>query len=61
MSVARPVHNAPAAAKPPESVIAEMRRRGDEVFDQYFGSARTETESGEPVQAMAEIEAASRS
>src|SRR5271165_457011 len=40
VSVARFVHSAPVAAKPPESVIAEMRRRGAEVFDRYFAAAR---------------------
>ncbi len=61
VSVARVVHNAPAAAKPPESVIAEMRRQGDQVFVQYFGPARTEPESGDPMHTVLEIEATSRS
>jgi hypothetical protein len=50
------VHNAPAAAKPPESVIAEMRRQGDEVFDYYFAAARPEPEAGDPVQTIPKIE-----
>jgi hypothetical protein len=52
ISVARFVHSAPAAAKPPESVIAEMRRQGDEVFDHYFAAARTVPESGDPMQTI---------
>ncbi len=43
---ARSVHIPPAAAKPPESVIAEMRRQGDEVFDHYFGAAEPEPAPG---------------
>ena len=62
VSVARLVHNAPVAAKPPESVIAEMRRRGDEVFDQYFGPGADESRSqASPMHPMSEIEAVSRS
>jgi hypothetical protein len=61
VSVARLVHTAPAAAKPPDSIIAEMRKRGDDVFDQYFGVAPEELESGKPMHPMSEIEAVSRS
>jgi hypothetical protein len=61
VSVARFVHSAPAAAKPPERIIAGMRRRGDEMFDRYFGGARTELEPGDAMQAMPEIAAAARS
>jgi len=59
ISVARFVHSAPAAAKPPDSVVAEMRRQGDEVFDQYFAAVRTEPESGNPAQTIPRIEAES--
>jgi Beta-lactamase len=61
ISVARFVHRAPAAAKPPESVIAEMRRLGDEVFDQYFAAARPEPDSGDPIQTIPKTEAKSES
>jgi hypothetical protein len=59
ISVARFVHRAPAAAKPPESVIAEMRRLGDDVFDQYFAAARQEPDSGDPIQTPPKTEAKS--
>jgi len=55
ISVARFVHSAPVAAKPPESVIAEMRRRGAEVFDRYFAAARTEADSDDSIQTMPQI------
>ena len=56
ISVARFVHSAPAAAKPPESVITEMRRQGDDVFDHYFATARPEPESGNAVQTIPQVE-----
>ena len=49
------------AAAPPENIIAEMRRQGDEVFDRYFGLRRTGLESSEPMHAMPEIAASLRS
>jgi len=55
ISVARFVHSAPVAAKPPDSVIAELRRHGDEVFAQYFAAARTEPDSDESIQTMPPI------
>jgi hypothetical protein len=61
ISVARFVHRAPAAAKPPESIIAEMRRQGDAVFDRYFGGAQSELEPGDPMPAMPAIAATARS
>jgi hypothetical protein len=57
ISVARFVHNAPVAAKPPVSVIAEMRHQGDGVFDHYFAAARPERESVELVHTNSKIEA----
>jgi hypothetical protein len=61
ISVARLVHNSPAAAKPPASVVAEMRRQGDELFDRYFVAVPTEPESDNPAQTIAQVEAMSRS
>jgi hypothetical protein len=59
ISVARFVHIPPAAAKPPESVIAEMRRQGDEVFDHYFGTAQPEPEPRNLTQTMPQVGVAS--
>jgi hypothetical protein len=59
ISVARFVHSSPAAAKPPDRLVAEMRRQGDEVFDHYFAAGRTEPESGNPTQTIPQIEAES--
>jgi hypothetical protein len=55
ISVARFVHNAPVAAKPPDSVIAEMRRQGAEVFDHYFAAARTGPEPDDSMQTMPQV------
>ncbi len=57
ISVARFVHSSPAAAKPPDKVIAEMRRQGDEVFDRYFAGARTEQALANPTQKVPHVEA----
>ncbi len=56
ISVARFVYNSPAAAKPPDSIIAEMRRQGDEVFDHYFNAPRTESETDAPMPTIPQIE-----
>jgi hypothetical protein len=61
ISVARFVHTAPSAAKPADSVVADMRRLGDEVFDQYFTTARTDQESGNGAQTILHFEASSSS
>ena len=59
IGVARFVHIPPAAAKPPKSVIAEMRRQGDEVFDHYFGTAEPEPSSGDLTQTLPQVTVAS--
>jgi len=59
ISAARFVHIAPAAAKPPESLISEMRRLGDEVFDHYFGAAQPEPKSGDLKPTIPQVEVAS--
>jgi hypothetical protein len=59
ISVARFVHSAPAAARPPERVIAELRRQGDDVFELYFGAARPEPDSGGSPQWVTKVEAKS--
>jgi hypothetical protein len=55
VSVARFVHRAPIAAKPPDSLVAQMRRQGDELFDRYFAAEPTDPDSGISAQSRLEV------